>query len=106
MPVENSKLSSCHEWERFAAKPSFQHLLKMKSRFIIRATAFFMIYYFALPVLVGWFPDFMKKEVIGKVNLAYLFALSQFFMAWILAYVYVKKAAQWDAAAKEVIEHQ
>ena len=46
----------------------------------------------------------MKKQVIGKINVAYVFALSQFFMAWILAFVYVRKAAQWDKAAQKVLE--
>ena len=46
---------------------------------------FFVVYYFALPVLIGYARPFMEKRVLGPVNLAYLFALSQFFMAWIIA---------------------
>jgi len=38
----------------------------------------------------------MQKEVWGKVNVAYLFALSQFFMTWGLAFLYVWAAAGWD----------
>jgi uncharacterized membrane protein (DUF485 family) len=34
----------------------------------------------------------MSIKVIGEVNLAYLFALSQFFMAWTMASLYVKAA--------------
>ena len=64
-----------------------------KLRFIVPMTIFFLVYYFALPVLVGWFPDLMKTKV-GSVNIAYLFALSQFFMAWIVAAIYVVKAAR------------
>jgi uncharacterized membrane protein (DUF485 family) len=30
------------------------------------------------------------------MNWAYLFALSQFFMAWILAALYTRAAAHWD----------
>ena len=104
MPEENAKSAPVHDWNRFAAKPAFKDLLKRKAHFTVRATAFFIIYYFALPILVGWFPDFMKKEVIGRVNIAYIFALSQFFMAWGMAFVYVRKAAQWDKEAKAVSE--
>jgi uncharacterized membrane protein (DUF485 family) len=92
------------DWSRIAARPAFQALLKRKARFLVTASVFFVVYYFALPVLVGWFPELMKTEVVGKINLAYLFALSQFFMAWILAFVYVRKAAQWDKSAREVLE--
>ena len=91
------------KWDAIEADPDFKKLLAAKARFIIPASIFFVVYYFTLPVLVGWWPDLMKKEVLGKVNIAYLFALSQFFMAWALAFVYVKAAAKWDKAAAGVL---
>ncbi len=91
------------DWDRLAAKPEFHALLKRKARFIIIATVFFMTYYLALPVLVGYWPELMKKKVLGEVNIAYLFALSQFFMAWIMAFVYVRVAFKWDKLAAAVI---
>lgn len=103
MSEENHTPTNPPDWSGLAAKPAFQALLKRKAAFIIASTIFFMIYYFALLVLVGWFPDLMKKEVIGKINLAYIFALSQFFMAWGLAYLYVRKAAEWDRITKDII---
>jgi uncharacterized membrane protein (DUF485 family) len=90
-------------WEAIAADPEFKRLLSAKARFIILATIFFIVYYFTLPVLVGWFPNLMSKKVVGEVNLAYLFALSQFFMAWILAFIYVGAAAGWDRRAAALI---
>ena len=84
-------------WDAIAADADFKKLLASKFRFIAPAVVFFLAYYFALPVLVGWFPDLMKTKV-GSVNVAYLFALSQFFMAWIIAGFYVAKAAGWDLA--------
>ena len=53
-------------------------------------------------MLVGWFPDLMKTKI-GSLNLAYLFALSQFFMAWIVAGFYVVKAAGWDKSAAALL---
>jgi uncharacterized membrane protein (DUF485 family) len=91
------------DWNAIAAEPEFKDLLSAKARFIIFATIFFIIYYFTLPVLVGWFPQVMDRKVIGKVNWAYLFALSQFFMAWILAFLYVGAAAGWDRQAAALI---
>jgi Protein of unknown function, DUF485 len=46
---------------------------------------------------------FMEQRIIGDVNVAYLFALSQFFMAWILAFLYVAAAAGWDRQAAALI---
>ncbi len=91
-------------WDALEAKPEFRSLLSRKARFITSATVFFMAYYLSLPVLVGWFPDLMKTQVLGKVNIAYVFALSQFLMAWIIAFIYVRKAATWDKEAAAVIQ--
>ena len=90
-------------WEEIEAQPAFRELLAKKNRFIIASTIFFMVYYFALLVLEGWFPDVMKKQILGKLNVAYLFALSQFFMAWALAFVYTRRAAEWDKTAAQII---
>jgi uncharacterized membrane protein (DUF485 family) len=46
----------------------------------------------------------MERKVLGPVNLAYLFALSQFFMAWIIAALYVRAAGRFDRMAAGVIE--
>lgn len=90
------------EWERLAASPEFATLLAQKRRFIVPATVFFIVYYFSLPVLVGYFPALMSRKVLGPVNIAYLFALSQFVMAWIMAWLYVRAAARFDKLAAEL----
>lgn len=91
------------KWDAIEADADFKKLLAAKARFILPASIFFVAYYFTLPILVGWWPDLMKKEVWGKVNVAYVFALSQFFMAWALAFIYVKAASKWDKAAAAVL---
>ncbi len=91
------------DWEGIAAMPEFRALLARKRRFIVAGTVFFLVYYFALPVLVGYFPKWMEQKV-GPVNLAYLFAFSQFIMAWVVAGAYVKTAAGWDRAAHGIIQ--
>ena len=91
-------------WDAIAADPDFKSLIAAKLRFIVPSTIFFTVYYFTLPVLVGWWPDLMATKVLGDVNLAYLFALSQFFMAWTLAFLYVRAAAGWDKRAAAVLE--
>ena len=85
------------DWETLAARPDFAALLAAKRRFIVPATIFFLVYYMALPVLVGYFPDLMKRPLLGKVNGAYVFAFSQFLMTFVLAWLYMRRARQWDA---------
>jgi uncharacterized membrane protein (DUF485 family) len=91
-------------WDRIAASKEFKDLMATKKIFIVPAFVFFVVYYFALPVLVGYAPQFMQTKVIGNVNLAYLFALSQFFVAWIIAGLYVKAASDFDRLAKDILE--
>ena len=40
------------DWARVAASSGFKSLVKAKLKFIVPATIFFIVYYFALPVLV------------------------------------------------------
>lgn len=91
-------------WNQIAASDKFKALIRAKMKFIIPATIFFIVYYFALPVLVGYAPGLMQRRVFGSVNLAYLFALSQFFMAWVIALLYVRAASRHDRMAREIIE--
>lgn len=91
-------------WNQIAESESFKRLVKAKLKFIVPATVLFIVYYFALPVLVGYAPELMNRKVIGSINIAYLFALSQFFMAWAIALVYMRAASRHDRMARQVIE--
>jgi uncharacterized membrane protein (DUF485 family) len=92
-----------HAWQKIAADSDFTALVRRKLRLIVPATIFFIVYYFLLPIGVGWFPGLMEKKVWGDVNLAYAYALSQFFMAWILAAIYVSAAAGWDKSEHSLL---
>ena len=92
------------EWRQVTRMPEFRQMLRAKLRFIIPATLFFILYYFALPVLVGYAPGLMSRKVLGVVNIAYLFALSQFFMAWIIAALYLRAASRFDKMEQEIID--
>jgi uncharacterized membrane protein (DUF485 family) len=91
-------------WDRVAASREFRKLMATKKIFIVPAFVFFLVYYFLLLVLVGYAPQFMSTKVWGDVNLAYLFALSQFFMAWTIAGLYVRAADNFDEISKDLIE--
>ena len=92
------------DWSRVTQLPEFRAMVRAKLRFIIPAAIFFVVYYFALPVLVGYAPGLMSKKIFGVINIAYLFALSQFFMAWIIAALYLRAAAKFDKMEHAVIE--
>ncbi len=101
-PRPSAASPSPPDWEEIERDPEFRRLKAEKRRFLVPATLFFVAYYFALPVLVGYFPGAMSRDVFGEVNLAYLFALSQFFMAWTLMWLYVRRARGFDARAERI----
>ena len=92
------------DWSRVTQMAEFRSMVKAKLRFIIPAVVFFTVYYFALPVLVGYAPGLMSRKVFGVVNIAYLFALSQFFMAWIIAVLYLRAARRFDQMERRVVQ--
>jgi len=91
------------DWAELERLPEFRALVRAKRAFIVPATIFFVAYYFALPALVGYWPAAMSTRVFGPINVAYLFALSQFAMAWILMALYVRRARRFDAQAEAVL---
>src|SRR2546428_4145007 len=90
-------------WEGLEHTDEFRQLVRARLRFVLPATIFFLVYYFLLPLGNGLAPGLMKTRVFGEINIAYLFALSEFVMAWVLAYLYIRKAnTVFDALAAKV----
>ncbi|WGD65219.1 DUF485 domain-containing protein [Bacillus subtilis] len=77
------------DYKQIAATPSFQAFLKQKRAFIVPSAIFFFVFYFSLPVLTSYF-------TFGAVSWAWLFAIAQFAMTWILSTVYSRRAAHFD----------
>ena len=83
------------EWVRVERTSAFKELISAKKAFIIPATIFFMVFYFGLPFLAA-FTTVLNVKVIGSLTLAYIYALAQFAMTWILMHLYVSRANKWD----------
>jgi len=102
-PVTTSKFER-EEWDRIAASQQFKDLLSLKKMFIIPALVFFSAYYFALPILIGHAPKLMSTRLLGTVTVGYVFALSQFVMGWLIAWLYLKASARFDALTKDILQ--
>jgi len=64
---------------------------------------FFLVYYFGLALLVGYAPKLASTRVVGTVTVAYLFAISQFAVGWIIAGLYLLASTRFDALAKDIL---
>ena len=73
---------------------------------MVPATIFFIAYYLALPISVGFAPGLMSRPVFGPLTLAYCFALSQFAMAWILLALYLWRARSFDLQAARIRQRE
>jgi uncharacterized membrane protein (DUF485 family) len=90
-------------WHAIAASPQFKDLLSVKKRFILPAFVFFLVYFFALPLLVGYAPKLMSTRVFGAATLAFVFALSQFVVGGVIAALYLGASANFDALSKHIL---
>jgi uncharacterized membrane protein (DUF485 family) len=90
MPAEEAVTAA----EAVAKDPEMVELERRHTRFVWPTTIFFLIYYMALNVLAGTSPDLMGKKLFGEFTFGYLFALSQFVMAFVVAWVYSRWAAR------------
>lgn len=92
-------------WAAIDADPRFQALHRKKSTFLWGLMIFSVIYYFLLPIGAAYYQELFKIKVWGPVNVGILFALSEFVVAWGIAFVYARRAnAEFDQMAEEIAE--
>jgi len=91
-------------WKAIDDDPRFQELHRRKTRFLWGLMVFSLIYYFLLPIGAAYFQDLFKIKVWGPVNVGLLFALSEFVVAWGIAWYYSRRAnSEFDAMAAELV---
>jgi uncharacterized membrane protein (DUF485 family) len=89
------------DYSQIVQSPSFQQLMRIKKNFILPATLFFLIFYFALPVLTSY-SKALNSPAIGPISWAWLFAFAQFIMTWALCVLYSKRAAKFDEIVEQI----
>jgi uncharacterized membrane protein (DUF485 family) len=93
-------------WVAIDNDPRFQELHRKKSRFLWTLMIISVIYYFLLPVGAAYFADLFNVKVWGPVNVGILFALSEFVVAWAIAYYYARVASRrFDPMADELLRN-
>src|SRR4051794_31233667 len=91
------------DWEALARHPHFRELVSSRRRFVAKVTAFYCLYFLVFLALLGYAKDFMANEVLG-ISLALWGGLSICALAVILAYVYARRAPEWERMAQQVVE--
>ena len=92
------------DWKAIVADPRFQALHRKKTVFLWGLMVFSVVFYFLLPIGAAYFQDIFKIKVFGPVNVGILFAMSQFVVAWSLAFIYARRAnTVFDPMAAEIV---
>jgi uncharacterized membrane protein (DUF485 family) len=102
-PGESDVRKESHDGREIGRSQAFRDLIALKRAFIVPALVFFLLHYLGLAVQLGqalWLADL---RVIDAVNVAYLFALAQFVLGWVIAALYLLVSARFDALADGVL---
>ena len=78
------------DWERIERLPEFRELVARRRRFVVPASAFFLVWYFGFIVLAGYAEDFMGTSIYEGFTVGYGLALSQFVMVGTLGLWYLR----------------
>jgi uncharacterized membrane protein (DUF485 family) len=93
-----------YNWGEIAQNPKYLELKRKKREFLFGWWVASSLYYFLLPTLSGYFPDLFKLRLIGVINFGYLFILSQFVVAFLVAIIYTKVAnKEFDRLTEELL---
>ncbi len=93
-------------WVAIDADPRFQALHKRKTSVLWTLMVLSIVYYFLLPVGAAYTPDLFKIKVWGPVNVGILFALSEFIVAWGIAYYYARTANRvFDPMTADIVKN-
>jgi uncharacterized membrane protein (DUF485 family) len=92
------------DWKAIDEDPRFQELHRKKTAFLWGLMVFSIAYYFLLPIGAAYFQDLFRIKLWGPVNVGLVFALSEFIVAWALAFIYSRRAnTVFDAMAAEIV---
>ncbi len=92
------------DWKAIDSDPRFQELHRKKTMFLWGLMVFSMVYYFLLPIGAAYFQDLFRIKVWGPVNVGLLFALSEFVVAWLIAWYYSHRAnREFDKMAADIV---
>lgn len=93
-----------YEYIMIEQSEEFKELKRRKYRFIFPVPLLFIAYYLFFIVMSAYAQDFMSQPLLGNLTTGYLFGISYYLVIWILAFVYVLKARQYDKLVDEIVE--
>ncbi len=90
-------------YSEIAEATAFKELVSRKRAFLVPTVIFVLLFFIMLPIL-SIFIDVLDGKVIGAISWAYLYAFAQFFLAWVVTFLYWREANRWNELARKARE--
>jgi uncharacterized membrane protein (DUF485 family) len=103
--MANSDETNQVDYEKIVESEQFKGFMKEKRRFTVPMTIFFLVFYFLLPIFTSY-TTFLNTPAFGDISWAWIFAVAQFVMTWVLCTIYVKKANSFDEKVEAIMNDQ
>lgn len=98
-----NETSKSPDFVAIEASEKFQELMKKKKRFLAPSILLFLGLYILFPLIISY-SNVLNASFIGDISWSWVYALGLFVMTWVFVTVYMKKAAQFDRVAVEVLK--
>ncbi|MBS4192055.1 DUF485 domain-containing protein [Bacillus sp. FJAT-49705] len=89
------------DFEKIERSSQFQELMAAKRKFLVPSIIIFFGLYLLFPILISY-TNIMDAPAIGDISWAWIYALLLFIMTWVMATIYMKKAATFDHMAEKI----
>ena len=80
------------DWPTIERSNEFQELVHERRRFLVPATIVFLVGAIGYLLLAAFDHGLMGKQVLGGIPFAWLAALTQVLLTWVLTWAYLRKA--------------
>ena len=105
-PPDPENVGGEQAWAQIQDSDEFQGLKRTLRRFIFPATVLFLAWYLLYVLMTVNARGFMSTEVLGKINVAYVFGLLQFLSTFVIAYFYSRYADKHFDPTADRIRHR
>jgi uncharacterized membrane protein (DUF485 family) len=80
------------DWRAIEESPEFRELVRRRRAFVAPATTAFLGVFLTYLVLISFAPGVMGTQITDGLPIAWLAAMAQVFMTWIVAWAYLRHA--------------
>jgi uncharacterized membrane protein (DUF485 family) len=86
------KRASAYDWEGIERSQEFQELVRTRRQFLLPATIVFLVGAIGYLLLAAFVPSVMSWQITDGLPFAWVAAVSQVLLTWVLTWAYLRKA--------------